>query len=104
MGLGGTEIGTGVNAPKGYSAVMVRHLSEVSGFSLTTASNLIEATSDTGIYLTWLIMPGKVNPVIPEMLNQVAYQVIGNDLGRNRQKHGPADAATDDVEGAAASG
>lgn len=26
------------------------------------------------------IMPGKVNPVIPEMLNQVSYQVIGNDL------------------------
>jgi aspartate ammonia-lyase len=26
------------------------------------------------------IMPGKVNPVIPEMVNQVAYQVIGNDL------------------------
>ncbi len=26
------------------------------------------------------IMPGKVNPVIPEVVNQVAYQVIGNDL------------------------
>jgi aspartate ammonia-lyase len=25
-------------------------------------------------------MPGKVNPVIPEVVNQVAYQVIGNDL------------------------
>ena len=121
VGLGGTAIGTGVNAPKGYAAVVVRHLSEVSGFSLTTASNPIEATSDTGIYLTWSsvlrrtatklskicndlrllasgpragigeirlppvqagssIMPGKVNPVIPEMVNQVAYQVIGNDL------------------------
>lgn len=53
VGLGGTAIGTGVNAPKGYSAVVVRNLSEVSGFSLTTASNPIEATSDTGIYLTW---------------------------------------------------
>lgn len=29
------------------------------------------------------IMPGKVNPVIPEMVNQVAYQVIGNDLTVN---------------------
>jgi aspartate ammonia-lyase len=121
VGLGGTAIGTGVNAPKGYSAVVVRHLSAVSGFSITPASNPIEATSDTGIYLTWSgvlrrtatklskicndlrllasgpragigeirlppvqagssIMPGKVNPVIPEMVNQVAYQVIGNDL------------------------
>ncbi len=26
------------------------------------------------------IMPGKINPVIPEMVNQVAYQIIGNDL------------------------
>ena len=26
------------------------------------------------------IMPGKVNPVIPEVMNQVAYKVIGNDL------------------------
>jgi len=26
------------------------------------------------------IMPGKVNPVIPEMVNQVAFQVIGNDI------------------------
>jgi aspartate ammonia-lyase len=121
VGLGGTAIGTGVNAPKGYAAVVVKHLSDVSGFVLTTASNPIEATSDTGIYLAWSgvlrrtavklskicndlrllasgpragigeirlppvqagssIMPGKVNPVIPEMVNQVAYQVMGNDL------------------------
>ncbi|MFO7542468.1 MAG: aspartate ammonia-lyase [Thiobacillus sp.] len=120
VGLGGTAIGTGVNAPKGYSAVVVRHLTEVSGFALTPASNPIEATSDTGVYLTWSsvlrrtatklskicndlrllasgpragigeirlppvqagssIMPGKVNPVILEMVNQVAYQVMGND-------------------------
>jgi aspartate ammonia-lyase len=121
VGLGGTAIGTGVNAPKGYATVACKRLSEVSGFLLTTASNPIEATSDTGVYLTWSgvlrrtaaklskicndlrllasgprsglgeirlppvqagssIMPGKVNPVIPEMVNQVAYQVMGNDL------------------------
>lgn len=121
VGLGGTAIGTGVNAPKGYASVVCRHLSEICGFAVTTASNPIEATSDTGIYLAWSgvlrrtatklskicndlrllasgpragfgeirlppvqagssIMPGKVNPVIPEMVNQVAYQVMGNDL------------------------
>jgi len=110
-----------VNAPKAYAAVVCGHLAEVSGFPLSTASNPIEATSDTGIYLTWsgvlrrtaaklskicndlrLLasgpraglgeirlppvqagssnMPGKVNPVIPEMVNQVAYEVMGNDL------------------------
>jgi aspartate ammonia-lyase len=26
------------------------------------------------------IMPGKVNPVIPEMMNQICYRIIGNDL------------------------
>ena len=26
------------------------------------------------------IMPGKVNPVIPEVVNQIAFKVIGNDL------------------------
>ena len=121
VGLGGTAIGTGVNAPKGYANVVCRHLSNICGFPVTTASNPIEATSDTGIYLAWSsvlrrsatklskicndlrllasgpraglgeillppvqagssIMPGKVNPVIPEMVNQVAYQVMGNDL------------------------
>ncbi|GAA0411356.1 aspartate ammonia-lyase [Cocleimonas flava] len=121
VGLGGTAIGTGVNAPKGFAAVACKHLAEISGFSVTPAANPIEATSDTGIYLTWSgvlrrtatklskicndlrllscgpragigeinlppvqagssIMPGKVNPVIPEMVNQVAYQVMGNDL------------------------
>ncbi len=121
VGLGGTAIGTGVNTPKGYASVVCRHLAAISGFSVTTASNPIEATSDTGVYLAWSsvlrrtatklskicndlrllasgpraglgeirlppvqagssIMPGKVNPVIPEMVNQVAYQVMGNDL------------------------
>ncbi|MEB8433783.1 aspartate ammonia-lyase [Cocleimonas sp. KMM 6892] len=121
VGLGGTAIGTGVNAPKGFAAVACKHLADISGFSVTPAANPIEATSDTGIYLTWSgvlrrtatklskicndlrllscgpragigeinlppvqagssIMPGKVNPVIPEMVNQVAYQVMGNDL------------------------
>ena len=121
VGLGGTAIGTGVNAPKGYASVVCKHLAKICGFPLTTASNPIEATSDTGIYLAWSgvlrrtatklskicndlrllssgpraglgeirlppvqagssIMPGKVNPVIPEMVNQVAYQVMGNDL------------------------
>ena len=121
VGLGGTAIGTGVNAPKGFSDVACKHLAEITGFPMTAAANPIEATSDTGMYLTWSgvlrrtatklskicndlrllscgpragigeinlppvqagssIMPGKVNPVIPEMVNQVAYQEMGNDL------------------------
>ncbi|EKS29683.1 aspartate ammonia-lyase [Afipia felis] len=121
VNLGGTAIGTGINAPAGYSELAVDRLSEISGFDLSVAPNLIEATSDvsalvafssalkqTAIKLSKIcndlrllssgpraglgeirlpamqpgssIMPGKVNPVIPEVVNQVAYQVIGNDL------------------------
>ena len=121
INLGGTAIGTGINTPKGYVGVVIRHLSEISGERMISAGDLIEATSDMGAFVTFSgvlkriavklskicndlrllnsgpragfgeiklpavqagssIMPGKVNPVIPEVINQIAYQVIGNDL------------------------
>jgi aspartate ammonia-lyase len=121
VNLGGTAIGTGINAPEGYSEHVIRNLAEVSGIALVPAADLIEATSDLGAFVTFSsvlkriavklskicndlrllnsgpraglgeirlpavqagssIMPGKVNPVIPEVVNQIAYQVIGNDL------------------------
>jgi aspartate ammonia-lyase len=98
----------------------VERLTEVSGFQLRRAKNLVEATQNAGIFvhmsanlklaavqiskicndLRWLssgprcglneinlpsmqpgssIMPGKVNPVIPELMNQICYQVMGYD-------------------------
>ena len=121
INLGGTAIGTGINTPDGYPDVVARHLSEVTGHPFTVAANLIEATQDTGVFITASgllkriaskqskiandlrllssgpragfgeinlparqagssIMPGKVNPVIPELINQIAFTVIGNDL------------------------
>ncbi|WP_425988827.1 aspartate ammonia-lyase [Ensifer sp. R-19] len=121
VNLGGTAIGTGVNAPPGFSAAICAHLSMMSGIAVRPARNLVEATSDTGAFVTLSgalkrtavklskicndlrllssgpragfgeillpalqagssIMPGKVNPVIPEMVNQIGFQVIGNDL------------------------
>ncbi len=121
VNLGGTAVGTGVNTPAGYAAAAVKHLSQVSGYSLSEASNRIEASSDLGAFVMFSsmlkriavktskicndlrllssgpragfgeillpavqagssIMPGKVNPVIPEVVNQIAYQIIGNDL------------------------
>lgn len=121
VNLGGTAIGTGINTPTGYSALVIRYLSEISGVPMVPAADLIEATSDLGAFITFSgvlkriavklsktcndlrllnsgpraglgeirlpavqagssIMPGKVNPVIPEVVNQIAYQVIGNDL------------------------
>lgn len=118
--LGGTAVGTGINAPPGYAASVIRSLSERTGIPFREATNHFEAqaakdavvmasgalkTVAVSLFkiandLRWLssgprtglaeirlpalqpgssIMPGKVNPVIPEMAMQVAAQVIGND-------------------------
>ena len=121
INLGATAIGTTVTAAPGYPELATRHLSQITGFDFILASDLIEATSDTGAYvllsgvlkrtsskLTKIcndlrllasgprcgfneirlpqlqpgssIMPGKVNPVIPEVVNQTGFLVIGLDL------------------------
>jgi aspartate ammonia-lyase len=118
--LGATAIGTGITADPGYAKAAAKHLAAITGLPVSTAPDLIEATSDTGIFMTVSgtlkraavklskicndlrllssgpqagfgeirlpakqagssIMPGKVNPVIPEVVNQVAYAVIGAD-------------------------
>ena len=121
INMGGTAIGTGLNAPKGYAKLCAENLAKLTGDDFVTAANLVEATPDTGSYVIYSsalkrmavklskicndlrllssgpraglneinlpamqpgssIMPGKVNPVIPEVVNQVCYKVIGNDL------------------------
>lgn len=121
INLGATAIGTGITAVPEYRESVCRHLREVTGLPIVGASNLVEATSDTGVFVQLSgvlkrtavkvskicndlrllssgpqagfgelrlpprqagssIMPGKVNPVIPEMVNQVAFSVIGNDV------------------------
>jgi fumarate hydratase class II len=118
--LGGTAVGTGINAPKGFAKAVVKHLAETmelplseardhfeaqgardalveaSGVLRVIAVSLVKIANDlrlmgsgprTGlgeIHIPDLqpgssIMPGKVNPVIPEAVLQVAAQVIGND-------------------------
>jgi len=120
VNLGGTAIGTAVNVNKKYLKKIVPVLSEVTGYDLCQADNLIDATQNldgfvfvsgalktmavslskmcndlrlmssgpkTGFEEIVLpakqngssIMPGKVNPVIPEVVTQVAFAVIGND-------------------------
>ena len=51
INLGATAIGTGLNAPLGYSELACRHLVEISGLPLTTSVDLIEATSDVGAFV-----------------------------------------------------
>ena len=120
INMGATAIGTGITADPRYADAVRRHLIEVTGIEMETAPDLIEATSDAGIFMTLSgilkrsavklskicndlrllssgpqagfgeiflparqagssIMPGKVNPVIPEVVNQVAFSVIGAD-------------------------
>ena len=119
--MGGTAIGTGINAHPKYSERVIYHLQQITGIPFKLAPNLVEATQDTGAFVMFSsalkrlavklskiasdlrllssgpraglneinlpkmqpgssIMPGKVNPVIPEVVNQIAYKVIGNDL------------------------
>jgi aspartate ammonia-lyase len=121
INLGATAIGTGITASPGYAAAVVRHLATATGLPLVTAADLIEATSDTGVFMLVSaalkraaiklskiasdlrllasgpqfgfgelhlpprqagssIMPGKVNPVIPEVVNQVAFAIAGADV------------------------
>jgi len=121
INLGATAIGTGIASDPQYAEAARRHLSEIMGYELVTARNLVAATSDVGVFLKLSgvlktsamklckiandlrllasgpqaglgeihlppvqagssIMPGKVNPVIPESVNQVAFTVAGADL------------------------
>lgn len=121
INLGGTAIGTGLNAPAGYAEAACRHLGELAGWQFVVATDMVEATQDTGVFVLVSgvlkrvavklskeandlrllssgpraglgeinlparqagssIMPGKVNPVIPEVVNQIAFTVIGNDM------------------------
>ena len=121
INMGATAIGTGINSDPDYTPLVTRHLAQITQIPLREAQNMIEATSDTGVFVmnsstvkrlaiklskisndlrllssgprTGLneinlppmqpgssIMPGKVNPVIPEVVNQIAYRVVGNDL------------------------
>lgn len=120
INLGATAIGTGVNTPPKYREEVTQALREVTKLNISSARDLIEATSDTGAYLHAhsavkraamkiskicndlrllssgpraglneinlpprqagsSIMPGKVNPVIPEVVNQVVFKIFGND-------------------------
>ncbi|MGW2598606.1 aspartate ammonia-lyase [Streptomyces klenkii] len=121
INLGGTAIGTGLNAHPAYPELACRHLASLTGVPVTVAGDLVEATQDMGAFVQLSgvlkriavklsktcndlrllscgpraglaeinlpavqagssIMPGKVNPVIPEVVNQIAFEVIGNDV------------------------
>ena len=120
LGIGGTAVGTGINAEAAYPALMVKYLQQVSGLELRVGQDRIQLmqsmgdiASFTGAFRAYVldlqkiandirllasgprtglaeillpavqpgssIMPGKVNPSIAEMVNQVCYQALGLD-------------------------
>ncbi len=121
LALGGTAVGTGINAPDGYAGAVVALMAERSGFPYREADDHFEAqgAKDAAVMASGVlktiansffkiandirflgsgptsglaeirikalqpgssIMPGKVNPVMSEMMMMVAAHVIGNDL------------------------
>ncbi|MDY3919186.1 MAG: aspartate ammonia-lyase [Candidatus Limivivens sp.] len=121
LNMGGTAVGTGLNADPMYLRRIVPNLAEISGMDLVQAFDLIDATQNLDAFVAVSgaikacavtlskiandlrlmssgpragfneinlpakqngssIMPGKVNPVIPEVVNQVAFNIIGNDV------------------------
>ncbi|HWN19081.1 MAG TPA: aspartate ammonia-lyase [Gemmatimonadales bacterium] len=120
MNIGGTAVGTGINAEPEYPELMVRHLQQISALDLRVAQDRVQLMQSMGdmatisgalrAYVLDLnkiandirllasgprtglaeillpsvqpgssIMPGKVNPSIAEMVNQVCYQALGLD-------------------------
>ena len=120
LALGGTAVGTGLNAPPGFADAVIAGIAEQTGLPFVPAPNRFEALAakDTAVEVSgalktiavsltkiandirWLasgprcgfgeitipslqpgssIMPGKVNPVIPESVLMVCAQVMGND-------------------------
>ena len=121
LNMGGTAIGTGINADEIYMQRIVPNLTEISGMNFIQAFDLIDSTQNLDPFVSVSgavkacavtlskmsndlrlmssgpcagfgeinlpakqngssIMPGKVNPVIPEVVNQVAFNIIGNDM------------------------
>jgi aspartate ammonia-lyase len=120
MNIGGTAVGTGINAEAEYPALMVKHLQEISGLVLREGEDRIQLMQSMGDIATFSgafrayvldlnkiandlrllasgprtglaeivlpavqpgssIMPGKVNPSVAEMVNQVCFQALGLD-------------------------
>lgn len=121
LGIGGTAVGTGINAEPTYPALMVKHLKAITGLELEVGEDRVQLMQSMGDIATFSgavrayvldlnkiandirllasgprtglaeiglpsvqpgssIMPGKVNPSIAEMVNQVCYQALGLDV------------------------
>lgn len=120
LGIGGTAVGTGINAHPRYKTTMIKNLAKLTGIKYKSAKNLTETANNMNSFLNFSaalrslsinllnfcgdlkimnmyskaglgeitlpavqpgssIMPGKVNPSIPESIEMICMQVLGND-------------------------
>ena len=120
VNMGGTAIGTGLNAPREYIYAAIEELQDITGLGISRAENMVDVTQNADVFVEVSglvkaaaanfakiagdlkllssgprggiseialprlqagssIMPGKANPVIPEMVTQVAFQVMCYD-------------------------
>jgi len=120
VNIGGTAVGTGLNADKRYIFMVIEKLRDLTGLGLARAEYMMDPTQNNDVFVEVSgmlkaaavnlakiandlrlissgpraglgeiklpemqagssIMPGKVNPVIPEAVRQAAYQVMAND-------------------------
>ncbi len=121
VNLGGTAVGTGLNADRKYIFLVNEKLREAAKIGIARAEDMVDATQNADVFVEVSglikalavnlakisqdlrllssgprcgfgeinlpdlqagssIMPGKVNPIIPEAVNQVAFQVMSGDL------------------------
>ncbi|MEG1002171.1 MAG: aspartate ammonia-lyase [Clostridium sp.] len=121
VNLGGTAVGTGINANESYIKNVVKTLRKLSGIPVVQSEDLIDSTQNADLVAALSsdlkicavniskiagdlilmssgprtgfseinlpakqngssIMPGKVNPVMPELLKQISFQIMGNDM------------------------
>jgi aspartate ammonia-lyase len=121
VNLGGTAVGTGLNAERKYIFQVIEKLRELTGLGLARAEHMMDPTQNVDVFVEVSgllkaaavnlskiandlrllssgpragfgeimlpavqsgssIMPGKVNPVIPEAVNQIAFRIMGNDM------------------------
>jgi aspartate ammonia-lyase len=121
VNLGGTAVGTGLNAERKYIFQVIEKLRELTGLGLARAEHMMDLTQNVDVFVEVSgllkaaavnlskiandlrllssgpragfgeimlpavqsgssIMPGKVNPVIPEAVNQIAFRIMGNDM------------------------
>ena len=121
VNIGGTAVGTGINAPRAYIFTMIEKLRELTGIGLARAEYMMDPTQNCDVFVEVSgllktaavnlskiandlrllssgpkagigeitlpavqagssIMPGKVNPVICEAVNQAAFQIMADDM------------------------